>query len=137
MRRIASIAAVSAFALTAGCYHAVVDTGRPVSGQTVEKKWAASYIGGLVPPAVINTASQCPNGASKVETQHSFANQLVGMITFGIYTPMTVTVSCASGGAASTAGSMDAGATLEEQTAAFGQAAERAALTGAPVLVRF
>jgi len=137
MRRIASIAAVSAFALTAGCYHAVVDTGRPASGQTVEKKWAASYVGGLVPPSVVSTASQCSNGVSKVETQHSVANQLVGMLTLGIYTPMTVSVSCASGGSASAAESVEAGSTLEEQTAAFGKAAERAAVTGAPVLVRF
>lgn len=30
-----------------------------------------------------------------VETQVSFLNQLVGALTFGIYTPMHITVTCA------------------------------------------
>lgn len=137
MRRFANIAVVGAVMLTAGCYHAVIETGRPASGQVVENKWAASWIAGLVPPAVVNTASQCPNGVSKVETQHSFFNQLAQFVTFSIYSPMTITVSCAAGGTASTGGVVEAGTTLEEQTAAFSAAATRAAETGAPVLVQF
>jgi hypothetical protein len=137
MRRFASVAAISAFALTAGCYHAVIDTGRPASGVVVENEWAASWIAGLVPPSAVNTASQCPNGVSKVETQHSFLNQLASFVTFGIYSPMTITVSCAAGGTASAAEFIEAGATLEERTAAFQTAIERATETGSAVLVRF
>jgi hypothetical protein len=58
-------------------------------------------------------------------------------VTFQIYSPMTITVTCATGGTASAAESVDAGATLEEQTAAFETAIERAAETGSAVLVRF
>lgn len=32
----------------------------------------------------------------KVETQLSFVNQVVSLLTLGIYTPMQVTVSCAA-----------------------------------------
>jgi hypothetical protein len=33
---------------------------------------------------------------SKVETEHSFLNGLVGALTLGIYTPMHLTATCAA-----------------------------------------
>ncbi|MGI9042626.1 MAG: Bor family protein [Gemmatimonadaceae bacterium] len=137
MRRVTNIALLGALALTAGCFHAVIETGRPASGTIVENKWASGFIYGLVPPAVVNTASQCPNGVSRVETQHTFLNQLASFVTFGIYSPITITVACASGGSASASESIDAGATIEEQTAAMSKAADRAVETGAPVFLKF
>jgi hypothetical protein len=79
----------------AGCYHATIETGATPSTQTVEKKWASGWIYGLVPPSTINTKEKCPNGVAKVETQQSFVNQLVGLLTFGIYTPMDIRATCA------------------------------------------
>ena len=35
---------------------------------------------------------------ARVETKLSFLNQLVGSLTFGIYTPMEIKVTCAAGG---------------------------------------
>jgi hypothetical protein len=81
----------------AGCYHAIVDTGRPSSGQMIENNWAHSFLWGLVPPETVETATQCPNGVARVETIHSFLNQLASAVTWGIYSPMTIRVSCASG----------------------------------------
>ena len=78
-----------------GCYHATIETGATPSAVTVEKKWASSCIYGLVPPSTIDTKAKCANGVAKVETQHSFVNQLVGFITLGIYTPMEITATCA------------------------------------------
>lgn len=98
MTRIRTVALILAATVAAGCYHAIVDTGRAPSGQTIERPWANSFIGGLVPPPVVETASRCPNGVARVETQHSFLNSLVGALTMGIYTPMTITVQCAAGG---------------------------------------
>jgi len=83
-----------------GCYHATVETGRAPSGQTVENAWAHSFIGGLVPPSTVNTASECPDGVARVRTQLSFLNMLAGALTFGIYSPMTITVDCATAGSA-------------------------------------
>ena len=42
----------------------------------------------------------CTDGVSKVETQHSFLNGLVGGLTLGIYTPIDITVTCAAPGGA-------------------------------------
>src|SRR5690554_3626514 len=97
MRRSAiSIPAIAAVLLS-GCYHATVDTGRQPSGEVVRQPWAHGFVYGLVPPSTVKVAQQCPNGVARVETQLSFLNQLASTLTFGIYTPMEITVQCAAG----------------------------------------
>lgn len=81
-----------------GCFHAIIETGRPAGSTVVHKPWAMSYIYGLVPPPVENVTQQCTNGVSKVETQHSFLNGLVQFLTFGIVTPIDIKVTCAGAG---------------------------------------
>ena len=98
IRRAAAV--VAAFALT-GCYHAVIQTGRPESTDVISIKWANGFIYGLVPPPVVETASRCTNGVAKVETQHSFLNSLAAAVTFGLYTPIQIDVTCAARGTAS------------------------------------
>jgi hypothetical protein len=118
----------------AGCYHAIVETGRPASETVIEDKWASSFVHGLVPPDVVETASQCPNGVARVETQLSFLNMLVAALTFGIYTPMQITVTCAAGGSPEPAES-----TVEQResaTQALQAAVDHVAATRRPVLVR-
>lgn len=118
----------------AGCYHAIVETGQPASATVIEDKWASSFIHGLVPPDVVETASQCPNGVARVETQHSFLNMVAAVVTFGIYTPMQITVTCATGGSPEPAAS-----TVEQResaTQALQAAVDHAAATRQPVLVR-
>ncbi len=87
---------IFAFGLS-GCYHASVTTGLTPSAQVIDEPFATSWIYGLVPPETVEAANECENGVARVETQLSFVNQLVGLITFGIYTPMHITVTCASG----------------------------------------
>ena len=98
MRRVFQVASVVAVFALVGCYHAVIETGRPAGGTEVYKPWAMSFVFGLVPPPIENVASACPNGVSKVETQHSFLNGLVAVVTFQIVTPMEIRVTCAGGG---------------------------------------
>ena len=90
------ILAAAVLIVCTGCYHATVETGAAPSTQVIEKKFASSWIYGLVPPSTVSTSDRCPNGPAKVETQHSFVNQLVGFLTLGIYTPMQITVTCAT-----------------------------------------
>jgi hypothetical protein len=77
------------------CYHATIETGLTPSTQTIEDKWADSWIAGLVPPATVETMERCPAGVARVETQQGFLNQVVGFFTLGIYTPMEIVVTCA------------------------------------------
>jgi hypothetical protein len=79
----------------AGCYHATIETGLAPSAQTIDRSWAAGWLYGLVPPSTTDTQQRCPNGVARIETQLSFANQLAAFITGYIYTPMSITVTCA------------------------------------------
>ena len=81
--------------LSAGCYHVTVDTGLAPGYQT-KTIWAHSFIYGLVPPSVVEAKAQCGNGIARVESQLGFVHQLVGLLTFAIYTPMQITVTCAA-----------------------------------------
>ncbi len=127
------LAVAAALAAQGACYHAVIETGRPGGGEVINQPFAMSFVYGLVPPAAVNTASRCPRGVAKVETQQSFVNGLVSVITFGIVTPMTITVTCASSTAALPAALQPgapvvaAATTTEEARAEAIQAAARAA----------
>ncbi|MBX6364904.1 MAG: Bor family protein [Gemmatimonadetes bacterium] len=141
-RTLAAASIVAAVFATTACYHAVIETGRQPSGQSIKQPWAMSFVYGLVPPPVVEAASKCPNGAAKVETQHSFLNSLVGGITFGIVTPMTIQVDCAASG--SRAGMADAAAVIDADGASsadlekiFNEAIRTAQTEDAPVYVRF
>lgn len=101
MNRAAKLASVVALLGLAACYHAVIDTGLPPSPTVIDKPWASGWIYGLVAPSPVETMAKCPSGVSKVETQLSFVNQLVNFLTLGIYTPMSIKVTCAAGGHAS------------------------------------
>jgi Bor protein len=92
-RRLASIMLLTA---SAACYHATVETGAAPSTVKIRRPWAASWIYGLVPPKPTLTSERCPAGVAKVETRHSFFNQVVGALTGGIFTPMQIVVTCAA-----------------------------------------
>lgn len=140
MKRLATFLVIVPALLTTACYHAIVETGRSPSATVINRHFQPSFIYGLVPPPPLNVAGQCPNGLARVETQHTFVEGLVGAITFGIFTPMTITATCASGT------SMLPGARVLDvgqnaSAAAQGEAIERAAAiaeeTGSAVYVRF
>ncbi len=98
MRKAASLFAL--VLVSAGCFHATIETGRPASSTVSDKGWAHGFLWGLVPPSTVETAQKCPSGVAKVETQQSFLNLLANLITSGLYSPMQITVTCASGGTA-------------------------------------
>ena len=96
MRRFVPVLCALALGLT-GCYRVTVNTGAPQAPNQIERKWQMSFAAGLVPPPVINTQSQCPNGVARVVTERSFLNVLAASVTSSIITPMQVVVTCASG----------------------------------------
>jgi hypothetical protein len=141
MSRVLKLVTAALLLTLPACYHATIETGLPPSPQVIAKTFASGWIYGLVPPSPVKTMSQCPNGVSKVETQLSFVNQLVNAITLGIYTPMSIKVTCASGGRSAAPGSPEIkvgdGATPEEVIDAFRRAADAAVESHGPVYVRF
>lgn len=82
-----------------GCYHAQVTTGQQPSGQVYEDTMAHGFLFGLVPPSIVRAQDECTNGVARVETRISFINGLISAITFNLYTPMHIKVTCASSSA--------------------------------------
>jgi hypothetical protein len=139
MRRTFTLCTLALAAASTGCYHAKIDTGLVPSGVTVERAWAHSFIGGLIPPSTVETASQCPNGVARVETQLSFLNMLASGITFGLYSPMSIKVSCAAARVGSDGDTLIilASAPREAVLEAFADAVRTATESGKPVFVQF
>ncbi len=133
---------IAVVVLVAGCYTATIDTGRTPSTKVIKQSFASCWIYGLIPPKTVETAAECPNGIALVQTRLSFVNQLVGFLTFGIYTPMEITVTCAEAGSV---GELEPNAevvvcstgTNEDIQKAFAEAADKAAELGRPVYVQF
>jgi hypothetical protein len=130
----ASTAAVGLVALM-GCYHATIETGLPSGQEKISQPWAMSFIYGLIPPPTVQVASRCPNGVAQVETQQSFLNGLVSVLTFGIVTPMQIDVTCA-GASGDDSGELMIAAGSDHR-AALQRAATLSAERNQPVFVRF
>ena len=129
-----------AFALS-GCYSSQVTTDKQPSSQVIEKPWATGFVAGLATPgAQIDAAQQCSNGVAMVETQVSFLNQLATFVTFNLYSPMSVTVTCAAGGSMSVLQAPDFTVPEEADDATvhdvFRAAAQQSAQAAAPVRVK-
>jgi len=91
--------ALAAALVVSGCYHSIVNSGLPVSTEVHRESFKAAFIAGLV-PAVVDASSYCQGRRwARVETQYSFLNWVVGVVTFGIFTPMDIRVYCAAPGA--------------------------------------
>lgn len=97
------IAFLSLIFLLSSCYHAKISTDKQPSAQVVEKSWHHGFLFGLVYPSAVDAADECANGIAQVDTKLSFVNMLVGQITFGLYTPMNIQVTCAAGSGMSSA----------------------------------
>lgn len=93
--------------MLSSCYHAQIITDAPPSGEVIDEPWAHGFIFGLVPPAEVRTANECENGVARVDTKISFLNGLVSAVTFSIYTPMHITVTCAAEAGTSSAAAPD------------------------------
>jgi hypothetical protein len=141
MSRLLKLAVLALLIILPACYHAVVLTGLPAGNGVVEEKWAAGWLWGLVPPKPVSTMAQCPSGVSKVETKHSFLNMLVGGLTGGIFSPIAIKATCATGGRSAIPGEPEikvGGNPTDAQVMdAFRRAADLSVETGGPVYVRF
>jgi hypothetical protein len=142
MNSIRKVAVVGCFVVLGGCFHATIETGLAPSPQVIDQPWASAWVYGLVPPKTVETMAKCPDGVSKVETQLSFLNGLVALLTFSIYTPMSIKVTCASGGHASIPSGASTIQLGERPTAAqvqdaLARAAAQSVARGAPVYLEF
>lgn len=142
MRRLRAIRLLCVLPLvSAACFHQVIRTGRAPGTTVVERAFVATWLWGLVPARPIDVRQACPGGVAIIETQQSFANGLVSLLTLGLYAPQQVKVTCASSSASLPRGlseiAIPATAAPAEQLELIGQAIHRAAERGAPTILRF
>ncbi|KAB2911003.1 MAG: hypothetical protein F9K40_01570 [Kofleriaceae bacterium] len=90
MNRIVTAALIAGVLLATGCYHVTTHTGRPPSAM-VQKKKAHMFLFGLV-----GHESNAPCPPATIETQQGVVDWLLGAVSFGLYTPYSLTVTCAS-----------------------------------------
>lgn len=93
-----SLASVTLLLVSTGCYHSIVDTGAQPGPVGYHEKWETAWLGGLI-PAEVDAEGVCGGPWARVETQKSFLNGLVSILTLGIYSPHEVEVVCAATGA--------------------------------------
>jgi hypothetical protein len=99
-RSLGAVIALGAISL-AGCYKVQMVSNANVSGGKAESAWTHFFVFGLVGDASVDVRDFCGEGeASVVETSLSFLNGLSSAVTLGIWTPRTVTVTCADSGRA-------------------------------------
>lgn len=116
--------------LVSPCSHAVANTAyrfAAARGRTL------SFVYGLVPPPMVETAAKCPSGVAQVATQQSFLNGLVSGLTFRHFMPMSIKVTCAASGRSEAPAIRAEG----DGVKAVAAAAELAMELGTPVRVRF
>lgn len=130
---------VPMLAILSGCYRQVVNTGRTPSATTVSRPWTATWVFGLVAAKPIDVTQNCPAGIATVTTQMTVPNWLAQAVTLSIYAPRNVTVTCAQGTAMSGAQTIHVarGASDAAFRKALETAAQLAADTGEPVVLRF
>ncbi|MCC6317177.1 MAG: hypothetical protein IT361_05740 [Gemmatimonadaceae bacterium] len=91
---------IAACVLLSACWHQVVNTGLAPGATVVDKPWTSTWIFGLVEAKPINVRAECPSGVALVASKFTVMNWLGAAVTFGIWVPWHVTVTCAGGRAA-------------------------------------
>lgn len=125
-----------------GCYQAKMTTNKEPGNTVVEKSFAPSFLYGLV-PASVDVSDECTNGIASAERKISFLNGLVGTLTFNLFLPQSITVTCAAGGSMSDAATeaetsfmVSYNATTSELEETFSTAALQSALAQESVEVQ-
>ncbi len=106
-----AVLALTALVLASGCYTTTVRSGKPPGDATAEYdgKWHSGVVWGIAElSGPYDLSEVCPNGWAEITTETSFLNGLVDGVTSSIYSPQTVTVRCATGGAAPASDSTEA-----------------------------
>jgi hypothetical protein len=94
LRRLA-LASLAALAL-AGCHVVKYDTGRPASPRVVTIP-VNFFVWGLVGKPVVDLDAACPEGVARWQNQATFGDAFIDVITIGLWSPRTVTLTCAEG----------------------------------------
>lgn len=131
-RLIPLLLVVAVLCSTSACYHAKIVTGLTPSNKVIDDDWAVGVAFGLAILEEYNVQEECPNGVAIVETELSFLNQVAYALTGGLFSPMSVKITCAAAPANAQAKST---MSFEEVQLTLHQAAMRSQLLQKPLYV--
>lgn len=110
-RQSASCAAIALMGcVVAGCYSTTIRSGRlpdhrpaiymdGIEAATFDARWHSGFINGIVEVGGnYNMERICPQGWAEITTQQDFLNSLLAIVTFGVYSPQSITIRCAAQG---------------------------------------
>ena len=80
----------------AGCYRVAYETDLPAGGP-VRTQTATFFLGGLIGETTVDLQALCPNGVARWQNEASPVDTILTYVTVGIFTPRTITVTCAGG----------------------------------------
>jgi hypothetical protein len=82
--------------IASGCYSTTArpDGGFKVATAPTFEQRQDFYLWGLVGESHINTQQVCPNGSSQIQSQVTFVDGLLNVITLGIYSPQSARIWC-------------------------------------------
>lgn len=100
MKRVLLLA-VLLMAMTAltGCFRTSFNYNDRGASSVTEESQKFLLFGLVGPKKPYRADKLCPSGVAGVETYATFGNMCIGACTLNIYTPRTVKVTCAAGGA--------------------------------------
>ncbi len=97
MRPLSLISTALALLLCTGCFkHSIRDERKP-PGTPTSDEWKPYVVAGLAPLGKSTVTTNCTGGIALFESRTSFANGLVALLTFNVFTPITVAYACAEG----------------------------------------
>jgi hypothetical protein len=82
-----------------GCFRTTVKSGLPMGHAPIEydNKWHGGLVSGIVElSGPYDLSKVCPKGWAAIHTETSFLNGLVQGITLNIYSPQSITITCAA-----------------------------------------
>lgn len=83
-------------ATAAGCYSVTArpDGGFKVATKPTYEQRQDFYLWGLVGENHIDTKQVCPGGAAQIQSQVTFVDGLLNLVTLGIYSPQSARIWC-------------------------------------------
>ncbi len=98
MRKLLLAPALLALAL-AGCFHVRYVTDVAPAPSASSERWHHDFVFGLVEASdPVPLDAICPAGYAVVESEMTFVNGLVQLVTGALYDPQSVTVICSAAG---------------------------------------
>jgi Bor protein len=95
MKRTLSLMTLSAIFLAGGCFSTTYVAKSAVASPTKVEQKMNFFFWGLSGTGEVNVPEACSGrSAAKINTQHTFVNGLLGIITLGIYVPRTAFITC-------------------------------------------